>query len=134
MFPCLLHYLPSHLHMPTYPLTSTCPLTLSPPHAHLPSHLHMPTYPLTSTCPLTLSPPHAHLPFHLHMPTYPFTSTCPLTLSPPHAHLPSHLHMPILYRRMNYTDAIQYLNENDIKKEDGSPFVFGDVSIMHFCL
>eukprot|EP00731_Ephydatia_muelleri_P016686 Em0009g1110a len=28
--------------------------------------------------------------------------------------------------RMNYTDAIQYLNENDIKKEDGSPFVFGD--------
>ena len=38
-------------------------------------------------------------------------------------------HDPTLYcRRMNYTDAIQYLKEHNIMKEDGSPFEFGDVS------
>ena len=33
---------------------------------------------------------------------------------------------------MAYTDAIEYLKEHDIKKEDGSYYEFGDVSIQPF--
>ncbi len=29
-------------------------------------------------------------------------------------------------RRMNYTEAIEYLRENDIKKDDGSYYEFGE--------
>lgn len=32
------------------------------------------------------------------------------------------------FRRMAYTDAIKYLKEHDIKKDDGSYYEFGDVS------
>ena len=31
-------------------------------------------------------------------------------------------------RRMNYSDAIKYLKEHDIKKEDGTYYEFGEVS------
>ena len=37
------------------------------------------------------------------------------------------------FRRMAYTDAIKYLKEHDIKKDDGSYYEFGDVSIQPFC-
>ena len=30
-------------------------------------------------------------------------------------------------RRMNYSDAIKYLKEHDIKKEDGTYYEFGEV-------
>ena len=30
------------------------------------------------------------------------------------------------FKRMNYTDAIEYLKENNITKEDGTAFEFGD--------
>ena len=40
----------------------------------------------------------------------------------------------MVYRRMNYTDAIQYLKEHNIMKEDGSSFEFGDVSTWCHCV
>ncbi len=32
------------------------------------------------------------------------------------------------FRRMNYTDAIVYLKEHDIRKDDGTFYEFGEVS------
>lgn len=32
------------------------------------------------------------------------------------------------FRRMEYTDALKYLKEHDIRKDDGSFYEFGDVS------
>jgi len=32
-------------------------------------------------------------------------------------------------RRMNYTEAIDYLKQNNIKKPDGTFYEFGEVSI-----
>ncbi len=34
------------------------------------------------------------------------------------------------FRRMNYSDAIIYLKENGITKEDGSFYEFGEVNIL----
>ncbi len=34
------------------------------------------------------------------------------------------------FRRMNYVDAIKYLKEHDIKKEDGTYYEFGEVSVV----
>jgi len=31
------------------------------------------------------------------------------------------------FKRMNYSDAIEYLRENNITKEDGSFYEFGEV-------
>ena len=31
---------------------------------------------------------------------------------------------------MNYTDAITYLKDNDIKKEDGTYYEFGEVKLL----
>lgn len=33
-----------------------------------------------------------------------------------------------MFRRMNYADAIIYLKEHDIKKDDGTYYEFGEVS------
>lgn len=38
------------------------------------------------------------------------------------------LTFPLCFRRMNYSDAIIYLKEHDIKKDDGSYYEFGEVS------
>lgn len=35
------------------------------------------------------------------------------------------------FMRMNYADAITYLRENDIKKEDGTYYEFGEV-VTHY--
>lgn len=32
------------------------------------------------------------------------------------------------FRRMNYTDAIVWLKEHDVKKDDGTYYEFGEVS------
>ena len=37
------------------------------------------------------------------------------------------------FRRMNYTDAIAWLKENNVTKDDGTFYEFGDVS-GSFCL
>ena len=34
-----------------------------------------------------------------------------------------------LLRRMDYSDAIKYLRENEIKKDDGTYYEFGEVSV-----
>lgn len=36
------------------------------------------------------------------------------------------------FKRMDYKDAIEYLRANDIKKDDGSFYEFGDVSVNLF--
>lgn len=33
------------------------------------------------------------------------------------------------FRRMNYTEAIEWLKEHDVKKEDGTYYEFGEVSL-----
>lgn len=44
-------------------------------------------------------------------------------------HIVSLLHtLYFSYRRMNYTDAIQYLKDNNITKDDGTFYEFGEVS------
>lgn len=35
---------------------------------------------------------------------------------------------------MNYADAIVYLKENNITKEDGTFYEFGEVCVICFCL
>ena len=40
----------------------------------------------------------------------------------------------IFFRRMNYTDAIAYLKEHDIRKDDGTFYEFGEVSSPILCL
>ncbi|CAH1252787.1 NARS [Branchiostoma lanceolatum] len=37
------------------------------------------------------------------------------------------------FRRMNYADAIKYLKENDIKKDDDTYYEFGEASVWHHC-
>lgn len=37
------------------------------------------------------------------------------------------------FLRMNYTEAIEYLKKNNITKEDGSFYVFGDVGLLLYC-
>ena len=36
------------------------------------------------------------------------------------------------FRRMNYTEAIVYLKEHDIKKEDGTYYEFGEVCLNYY--
>lgn len=36
------------------------------------------------------------------------------------------------FRRMNYTDAIEWLKENNVTKDDGTLYEFGDVSSSFF--
>lgn len=36
------------------------------------------------------------------------------------------------FKRMNYSDAIEYLKENNITKDDGSFYTFGEVQIICF--
>ncbi len=35
------------------------------------------------------------------------------------------------FKRMNYTDAIVWLKEHDIKKDDGTYYEFGEVTTGH---
>ena len=46
-----------------------------------------------------------------------------------------HHHLEILHvcRRMNYADAIVYLKEHNIKKEDGTFYEFGEVCGREAC-
>lgn len=37
-----------------------------------------------------------------------------------------------LNRRMDYSDAIKYLKEHDIKKEDGTYYEFGEVPVIKY--
>ena len=47
-------------------------------------------------------------------------------------HLLKFLEQPCIlyYRRMNYSDAIKYLKEHNIKKDDGTYYEFGEVRLM----
>ena len=36
------------------------------------------------------------------------------------------MNCPTISRRMNYTEAIEYLRENNIKKDDGTFYEFGE--------
>ena len=36
-------------------------------------------------------------------------------------------YISVFSRRMDYSDAIKYLRENDIKKDDGTYYEFGEV-------
>ena len=39
--------------------------------------------------------------------------------------------MIIFHRRMDYSEAIEYLRENNITKDDGTFYEFGEVQIMY---
>lgn len=52
------------------------------------------------------------------------TQTCSILL---YGYSTTYLNLS-LYRRMNYTDAIQYLKDNNITKDDGTFYEFGEVS------